>query len=72
MGTEDVSTMEYYSAIKRDEIGSFVVLWSEPRTLSYRVKQVRKASYHMIMYIHGIWKNVTDEPLCREGVEMQV
>ena len=27
--------------------------------------------YHIVTYIHGIWRNSTDEPVCRDGLEMQ-
>ena len=32
-----IYTMDYYSAIKRNEIGSFVEMWMD-QSLSYRVK----------------------------------
>ena len=28
--------------------------------------------YHIVTYIHGIWRNSTDEPVCREGMETQM
>ena len=31
-------TMEYYSAIERNKIGSFVEIWMDLESLSYRVK----------------------------------
>ena len=48
-------TMEYYSAIKRNEIGSFVETWMdlEMKILS-EVSQAEKDKYYMISLICGI------------------
>ena len=50
-----IYTMEYYSAIKRNEIELFVVRWMdlEPITQS-EVSQKEKNKYHMLTHIHGI------------------
>ena len=50
-----IYTMEYYSAIKRKEIGSFVETWMdlEITTLS-EVSHSEKVKYHMISLICGI------------------
>ena len=42
--------MEYYSAIKRNKIGSFIVMWMDPDTV--RVKN--KEKYCILMHIYGI------------------
>ena len=46
--------MEYYSAIKKNEIRSFAATWTS--RLSYQVEQVRKRKnkYQMISFIHGL------------------
>ena len=36
------------------------------------VSQKEKNKYHILMHIHGIYKNDTKEPICRAGIEMQV
>ena len=46
-----IYTMEYYSAIKRNEIGSFVETWMD---LQSEVSQKEKNKYHILMYICGI------------------
>ena len=41
-------TMEYYSAIKRNEIGSFVETWMDPETVIHsEVSQKEKNKYHI-------------------------
>ena len=48
-------TMEYYSAIKRNEIGSFVDSWMDLETVTQsEVSQKEKDKYHMISLICGI------------------
>ena len=44
---------------------SRAVVWSE-------VSQKEKNKYSILTYIYGIWKNGTDEPIFREGIEMQM
>ena len=47
--------MDYYSAIKRNEIGSFVETWMDLETVIQReVSQKEKNKYCVIMYICGI------------------
>ena len=60
-----IYTMEYYSAIKRNEIELFVVRWMDLETAIQReVSQKEKNEYHMLTNIYGILKkkNGTDEP----------
>ena len=50
-----IYTMEYYSAIKKNEIMSFAATWMEPETLILReVSPKEKDKYHMISLISGI------------------
>ena len=35
------------------------------------VSQKEKNKYCILTHIHGIWKNGTDEPICRAGIETQ-
>ena len=47
--------MEYYSAIKRNEIESFVVRWMDLETvIQSAVSQKEKNKYRMLTYIYGI------------------
>ena len=49
MNKEDVvHTVEYYSAMKRNEIGSFVQTWMDLETVIQReVSQKEKNKYHI-------------------------
>ena len=49
-----IYTMEYYSAIKRNEIGSFVKTWMDLDTvIQSEVSQKEKNKYRIIMHICG-------------------
>ena len=48
-------TMEYYSAIKRNEIELFVVRWMDLESVIQReVRQKEKNKYCMLTHIYGI------------------
>ena len=50
-----IYTMEYYSAIKRNEIGSFVEMWMDLKSdIQSEVSQKQRNKYHMLMHICGI------------------
>ena len=50
-----IYTMEYYSAIKKDDIMPFAATWMELETLILSaVSQKEKDKYHMISLISGI------------------
>ena len=47
-----IYTMEYYSAIKRNKIGSFVETWMHLETvIQSEVSQKEKNKYHILMHI---------------------
>ena len=49
-----IYTMEYYSAIKRNEIGSFVETWLDLETvIQTEVSQKEKNKYHILTHICG-------------------
>ena len=53
-----IYTMEYYSAIKRNEIGSFVETWMDPETIiQSKVSQKEKNKYRILTHICGTSKN---------------
>ena len=63
-------TMEYYSAIKRNEIELFVVRWVDLKSVKQsEVSQKEKNEYRMLMHIYGILKSGTDEPSGRTGIK---
>ena len=50
-----IYTMEYYSAIKRNEVELFAVRWMDLETvLQSEVSQKEKSKYHMLTHIYGI------------------
>ena len=53
--TWHIYTMEYYSAIKRNEIELFVVRWMDLESvIESKVSQKEKNKYRMLTHIHGI------------------
>ena len=50
-----IYTMEYYSAIKRNEIGSFVETWMDLGTvIQSEISQKEKNKYHILMRVCDI------------------
>ena len=50
-----IYTMEYYSAIKRNEIELFLVRWMDKESvIQSEVSQKEKNKYRMLTHIHGI------------------
>ena len=50
-----IYTMEYYSAIKRNEIGSFVEMWMDIESvIQSEVRQKEENKYRILMHICGI------------------
>ena len=66
--------VEYYSAIKRNEIELFVVRWMDLESvIQSEVSQKEKNKYRMLTYIYGILKkNGSDEPRGRTGIKTQM
>ena len=68
--------MEYYSVIKRNEIGSFGVMWMNPEpVLQSEIRKKKKQIYihtQTHTYIYGIWKNDTNESICKTGRDTDV
>ena len=49
-----IYTMEYYSAIKRNEIGSFVKTWMDLETVTQsEVSQKEKNKYRILTHVCG-------------------
>ena len=62
-----------HSAIKRNEIESFVETWMDLETvIQSEVSQKEKNKYHILTHVCGTYKNGTDEPVCRAEVETQM
>ena len=65
--------IEHYSAIKRNEIGSFVEKWLDLKTvMQSEVSQEEKNKYHILMHICGIQINGVDEPVCKAEIETEM
>ena len=68
-----IYTMEYYSAVKRNEIELFVVRWMDLESvIQSEVRQKEKNKYRMLTHIYGIFFfNGSDEPRGRTGIKTQ-
>ena len=65
-----IYTMEYYSAIKRNETGSFVEMSMDLESVKQsEVSQKEKNKHRILTHICEIYKYGTDEPTCRAGIE---
>ena len=65
-----IYTMEYYSAIKRNEIGSFAETWMDLETvIQSEVCQKEKNKYCILTHVCETKKIGTDEPVCRAEIE---
>ena len=65
--------MEYYSAIERNEIGSFVETWIDlEKIIQSEVSQKEKNKYRALMHICGIQKNGIDDHTCKAEIETEV
>ena len=49
-----IYTMDYYSAIKRNKIGSSVEIWMDLENCQSEVSQKEKNKYHILKHICGI------------------
>ena len=65
--------MEYYSAIKRNEIELFAEMWMNLETvIQSEVSKKEKNKYRILTHICGTQKNGTDEPICGSEIETQM
>ena len=71
-----IYTMEYYSAIKRNEIELFVVRWMELESvIQSEISQKEKNKYSMLTHIYmeskGKKKKGHEEPRGKTGIKTQ-
>ena len=68
-----IYAMEYYSAIKRNEIELFVVKWMDLESVIQReVSQKEENKYHILTYIYGIFKKMVLKKLGARSEERRV
>ena len=67
-----IYTMEYYLPIKRNAFEPVLMRWMnlEPITQS-EISQKEKEKYHILMNIHKIYKNGTEDFICKAVMEKQ-
>ena len=64
--------MEYYSAIKRNEIELFAVRWIDLETvIQSEVNQKEKNKYRMVTHIWNPKKKGSEEPRGKMGIKTQ-
>jgi len=67
-----IFTRDYYSVIKRNEIESAIVMQMNLKYgIQSEVSQKEKNKYRILMHIYAIYKNGTNESICRAGTQMQ-
>ena len=65
-----IYTIEYYSAIKRNEIVPSAEMWMDLEiVIQNEVSQKEKNKYHIISLVCGIQKNGTDELITKAEIE---
>ena len=64
--------MQCYRAVKWNEIGSFIELQIDLECVMHsEVSQKDKNKYCILTHIYGIQKNVRDDFICKEEIEVQ-
>ena len=67
-----IYTMEYNLAIKRNAFESVLMRWMNLELIiQSEVSQKEKDKYWSLMQIHGIYKNGTEEFICRVTMARQ-
>ena len=67
-----IYTLEYYSAIKKNEIMPSAATWMHPETVILNeVSQTEKDKYHMISLICRTYKNGTNELINKTEIDSQ-
>ena len=65
--------MEYYLAIRKNEIMPFAATWMDLETVILsEVSQTEKDKYYMILLTRGILKNGTNELIYKTELESQM
>ena len=65
-------TVEYYSAIKKNEVMSFTATWMDLEIIKLsEVRWTEKDKYHMTSLIYEIQKNNTNELIYKSEINSQ-
>ena len=65
--------MEYYSAIKRNEILPFAETWMDLETaIQSEVSQKEKNQSHILTHKCGVQKNGVDDLICKAKIEIDI
>ena len=65
--------MEYYSAIKKNTFESVLMMWMKLEPIIYsEVSQKEKHQYSIITHIYVIYKDGTNDPMCRAAKQIQI
>ena len=68
-----IYTMEYYSAIEKNEIGSFVEMGMELETIiQSEISQKEKNKHRILTHICGIYKRGIDELISKAEIETKM
>ena len=67
--------MDYYASIKKNKFESFLVRWMNLESGIQSEVRKRKTNivfvFKILVHIYGIYKNGTDDPICRAAIETQ-
>ena len=67
-----IQTKEHYSAVKRNAFESVLLRWMNLEPIIHsELSQKEKYKYHILVHIHGIQKDSTDEFIIRRAMEKQ-
>ena len=67
-----IYTIEYNSAIKRNAFDSVLIRWMNLQPIiQSEGSQKEKDQYHILMHVYRIYRDSTDEPICRAAIETQ-
>ena len=68
-----IYTVEYYSAMKRKDIGWSIAIWIDLESvIQCEASQKKENKGCLSMHMFEIYKNGIDELICRVGIETQM
>ena len=67
-----IYTMKYYSAIKKERNWAIVVMWMDLESVIQGEVNQKEKNKYILMHMYKIWKDSTDEAVCRTGIETYI